>query len=864
MRPALFRRRGLAAAAGGFVFTLATLTGAAAETTPVLNEFVINHTGTDFNEYVEIEGDPNTSYFNVWVLAIEGDSNAPQGRIDAAVRFGTSDTRGLVTTRYQINRFENGSVTLLLVDNFTGSVGDNVDPGGTGSVTDVFWDALLDSLAISDGGAGDLVYSDLVFEPGFGGNPFTVGGASRFPDGDGAGTLADWVRNDFNAEGIPGFNGGLDPDSEALNTPAAPNLRNYASGGGSAPAGLRVHDVQGDSHRSAFEGQAVTALEGVVTAIDNSPSFARGFYMQDPDPDRDRRTSEGIFVLTGSTRPADLGIAPGSLVEVDGVVEEERPAANVENLTTTRIRSNADPETQIRVLGGTAPIEPTVIGKRGLLPPRRTISRFEGHIEDAGRLNPFEGLDFYESLEGMLVEIRNPVAVAPPSRFGELWVLAEDGRFASGANRRGGITISERDFNPERIQIDDGIVSGAVPGDINVGAQLESVVGVMRYDFENFEVDTLAPLEVVANDLEREVTDLESGERALTVATFNVENLDPGDGTRFDDLAALIALNLKAPDILALQEVQDDTGPTNDGVVSADQSFQDLIAAIEAADPSLTGVYDFAQIDPEDGRDGGQPGGNIRVGFLFRSDRVSLAPGDEGDATSNTEVLPGPRLSFNPGRVLDTDLSDGDAFAASRKPLAAEFRFGRQSVFLVANHFNSKGGDQPLFGPSQPPTPTSEIQRLQQAQIINDFVDDLLAEDRRANVIVLGDLNDFPFSPPLDVVRGLRPRGDDDDDDDDDGDDDDSRFGGAVLKDLLSRVPRRDRYTFIFDGNSQALDNILVSRNLSLGVKVDVLHTNSEFSDQASDHDPILARFRLWPGYRSLVEGDDEDDQGDG
>ena len=849
MRPALFRRR-LAAVAGGLVYALSALTGAAAETTPLFNEFVVNHTGTDFNEYVEIEGEPNTSYFDVWVLSIEGDVNAPQGRIDAAARFGTSDARGLITTRYQNNGFENGSNTLLLVDNFTGSVGDNVDPGGTGSITAVFWDKLLDSLALFDGDEGDLVYSDLIFEAGFGNNPFPVGGASRFPDGDGNSTLADWVRNDFDAEGIPGFNGDLDPDSEALNTPAAPNLRNYASGGGAAPSGLSIHDVQGTSHRSAFEGQAVTGVEGVVTAIDNSPSFARGFYMQEPHPDRDKRSSEGIFVLTGSTRPGDLGIAPGALVEVDGVVEEERPAANVENLTTTRIRSNANPATQVRVLGGTAPIEPTVIGKNGRLPPRRTISRFDGHIEDAGGLSPFEGLDFYESLEGMLVEIRNPIAVSPPSNFGELWVLAEDGRFASGANRRGGITISERDFNPERIQIDDGIVSGAVPSDINVGAQLESVIGVMRYDFENFEIDTLAPLEVVANDLEREVTELQGDQRSLTVATFNVENLDPGDGARFDDLAAIIVGNLKAPDILALQEVQDDTGPSNDGVVSADQSFQDLISAIESADPSLTGVYDFAQIDPEDGQDGGQPGGNIRVGFLFRSDRVSLAPGDEGDATSNAEVLPGPSLSFNPGRVLDRDLSDGDAFASSRKPLAAEFRFGQESLFLVANHFNSKGGDQPLFGPSQAPTLTSELQRLQQAQIINDFVDALLAEDRRAKVIVLGDLNDFPFSPPLDLLRGQPRFGHHG-----------SSFrgrGGPVLQDLLSRVPSRDRYTFIFDGNSQALDNILVSRNLSLGARVDVLHTNSEFSDQASDHDPILARFRLLPGFKNLVRGEDD------
>ena len=843
MKTALSRRRGLLAVAGALALAASGPVAAAAEPAPRLNEFVLNHTGTDFNEYVEILGQPNSDYFDVWVLSIEGDANAPQGRIDAAQRFGTSDARGLVTTRFQNNRFENGTNTLLLVTSFSGAVGDNVDPGGSSAITETLWDEIVDSIAVTDGGEGDRVYADLVLEPDFDGGIFTVAGASLFADG--------WVRNDFNAEGIPGFNGDLDPALEALNTPAGPNARNYASGGGAAPAGLKIHDVQGIAHRSVFEGQAVAGVEGVVTAIDTSPSFARGFYMQEAEADDDPRSSEGIFVLTGGTDPADLGVAIGSLVEVAGVVEEERPGANVENLTTTRIRANADPASQVVVLGGAAAVAPTVLGQDGLLPPDRTISSFDGYVEDAASLELSEGLDFYESLEGMLLEISAPQVVSPPSRFGEVWVVADDGAAASGLNPRGGITISAKDFNPERIQIDDGIVGGAVPEDLHVGARLEPVVGVLRYDFENFEIDTLAPLEVVSNDLTREVTKLEGSRRELTVATLNVENLDPSEGARFDELAAIIVDNLKAPDILALQEVQDDNGATDDGTVSADLTFARLIAAIEAADPGLADVYDFAQIDPEDGQDGGQPGGNIRVGFLFRQDRTSLAPGEAGDATSNTTVLPGPRLSFNPGRVLDPDLGDGDAFASSRKPLAAEFRFGRNRIFVIANHFNSKGGDQPLFGPSQRPTLISEIQRKQQAQVVNDFVDAILAKDRWAKVIVLGDVNDFPFSPPLDVLRGTATA---------DGDDGGWRkpwLRRPVLTDLVSRLPAQDRYTFIFDGNSQALDNILVSRLLGFLGRVDVVHVNSEFSDQASDHDPIVASFRMFGGFRQTVRGGD-------
>jgi hypothetical protein len=44
--------------------------------------------------------------------------------------------------------------------------------------------------------------------------------------------------------------------------------------------------------------------------------------------------------------------------------------------------------------------------------------------------------------------------------------------------------------------------------------------------------------------------------------------------------------------------------------VDASDTFNELIGA--AGGPT----YDFRQIDPVDDQDGGEPGGNIRVGFL--------------------------------------------------------------------------------------------------------------------------------------------------------------------------------------------------------------------------------------------------------
>ena len=175
-------------------------------------------------------------------------------------------------------------------------------------------------------------------------------------------------------------------------------------------------------------------------------------------------------------------------------------------------------------------------------------------------------------------------------------------------------------------------------------------------------------------------------------------------------------------------------------------------------------------------------------------------------------------LHFSPGRIDPTNA----AFNNSRKPLAGEFRFHSSTLFVIGNHFNSKGGDNPLFGRFQPPVLASEPQRVQQAQAVNGFVDQILAENASANVIVLGDLNDFDWSTPLTTLRGSPP----------------------VLSNLYSTLPVQERYSYVFDGNSQALDHILVSPNLEGKVRsFDPVHVNAEFATRASDHDPLVARF---------------------
>ncbi|GHG66480.1 hypothetical protein GCM10018980_58970 [Streptomyces capoamus] len=297
-----------------------------------------------------------------------------------------------------------------------------------------------------------------------------------------------------------------------------------------------------------------------------------------------------------------------------------------------------------------------------------------------------------------------------------------------------------------------------------------------------------------------------------------MENLDPSD-TTFDQHAAAIVHNLQSPDIVSLEEIQDNDGAKDDGTVDADRTVGKLIDAITAAGGPR---YEWRSVNPVNDQDGGEPGGNIRQVFLFNPERVSFvdrAGGDSTTAVGVTKVHGKAQLTVSPGRIDPANA----AWNKSRKPLAGEFVFRGKTVFVIANHLNSKGGDQGLTAQYQPPVRSSEIQRHAQATVVNAFVKDILSAQKNAEVIALGDMNDFEFSGTAQILEG-------------DGE----------LWSAIKSLPRSERYSYDYQGNQQVLDQILVSPAIRRGCDFDYdsVHINAEFHDQISDHDPQVLRFR--------------------
>ena len=655
--------------------------------------------------------------------------------------------------------------------------------------------------------AADATVKDLV---GFG--SATIREGSPAPAGTNTTSLARAALTDTDNNSVDFTSGAPTPTNAAGDT---------TGGDPTPPIQAKIHDIQGNTRLSPLDGKKVGGVTGVVTAVRQFGS-ARGFWLQDTAPDADPATSEGIFAFTGSSTPA---VAVGDAVEVtSATVDEFYPDASPASSTQQSTTELTSPKWTVTSHGNPVPAAEK-------LGPDTVPTAFTP--EPGGNIEPLVlepnkyALDFYESRESMLVEVDDAHVVGPSTSFNELWITSKP---QQNPTVRGGTLYSGYDQqNSGRMLVESLIPFAQHPfPQVNTGDRLAGVTAgpVAFSSFGGYEILATQLGDRVDGGIQPEVTRAQRPSE-LAVATYNVENLAPSDPqAKFDRLAAAVVTHLASPDILSIEEIQDNSGAVDDGTVASDVTAKKFTDAIVAAGGPH---YEVRSIDPENDKDGGQPGGNIRVSFLFNPARVSFVDIPGGDATTPVTVTQGrfplqPKLSASPGRIAPTD----EAWESSRKPLVGEFMFHNHPVFVIGNHFDSKGGDQPLEGRNQPPTRSSEIQRVKQATLVHDFVTQIEKIDPLANIVVLGDMNDYPFSPALGTLTG-----------------------GHVLTDLIKTLPQAEQYSYVFQGNSQVLDHILTSPFV-LMPSYDVVHINAEFADQASDHDPQVVRFVPtsvpWPG----------------
>ncbi len=387
-----------------------------------------------------------------------------------------------------------------------------------------------------------------------------------------------------------------------------------------------------------------------------------------------------------------------------------------------------------------------------------------------------------------------------------------------------------------------------------------------------------------------------TNETSLTVGAFNLENYEAQGSTysKCEQVALTIKNNMLYPDVVVIVEMGDDAKTSSlytnqdneyaprDGIVTAVRNFSTISDAIVANGGPR---YEFRCIDPKERDSGGKSGVNIRNGFMYNTQRVEFVDNglvsntyanthdssnsllDESEwpvqtkdndpagwalADARTYPFKGedgkPHLSQSPAYI------ESSYFARSRRPLIGEFRIKDSSgnttdknFFVVACHLSSKRGDYPLYGSVQPPLLLSEVKRNGQAATVNRFVQEILDLDADAKIVVAGDMNDFAYSNPMQVLTGAINR-------------------NQILYSLTEEfMPKNERFSYVYNGNYQQIDHVYVSPFLyqkaltEVGGNAEAAQTSGEWRKvcfiphidsmftrnnhyNLSDHDPDLIR----------------------
>ena len=566
-----------------------------------------------------------------------------------------------------------------------------------------------------------------------------------------------------------------------------------------------IGEVQGESHESPLVGKEVVINNVVVTKTDKT-----GFYVQDKVSDNNPRTSDAVYVASAEK------VESGDLLKVQGTVKEGYMEEYSVRPGQT-FKKPAGSLTVTQIINATI----TKLGKTDLPKALNISEKMPKDIVDntPTKYNPeTEALDYWESLEGMRVEVTKPKVTGPQYK-GDIYVLPGDYK-GQKLNNIGGVNLRPGVQNTEVLPITVGNSFVAKAKDYFN----ENITGVVTYKNKTYKIDPIDPnaLKGLLQDggLKREVSKIYPSEDKLTIASYNIENFsannkghDETPEEKVDKIANSFIKEVHSPDIITLIEVQDNNGGVNDGTVDGVKSGEKLAQRIK----SLGGPdYKYTEIAPVDGKDGGKPGANIRVAYLYNPKRVTLIGKEKGGSEEAARFVNG-HLEKNPARIDPKSVH----FEKVRKSLAAEFEFKGERIVVIANHLKSKLGDDAIYGSNQPSVENTKAKRIEEAKILNAFIKEGLRQNPNLKFVLTGDFNDFEFSDSVKTIVGNE------------------------LVNLMAEHEAGDRYSYFYRGSNQSLDNILISKNIKDKVVFSPVHINASFMEEhgrASDHDPVVVQ----------------------
>jgi predicted extracellular nuclease len=576
-----------------------------------------------------------------------------------------------------------------------------------------------------------------------------------------------------------------------------------------------ISGIQGSGATSPLVGQSVVT-RGIVTA-----RLSNGFFIQTPDAevDADPATSEGVFVFTSTAPPATAAV--GNLVRVAGTVVEFASAGS-------RSLTEISAPTVTQLSTGNAMPTPVPITTANLTANGGVdqLERFEGMLVSVESLTVVAatgGTTSETSATGNSNGVFSGVLTGQATPFREAGIdpFSTVPLCAAGSN----CTIPLFDGNPERILVDSDR-AGSILLNVNVGQVVTNLVGVLDWATTSYRINPTSPPTVGGTSVSEGFAPTPRANE-VTIAKYNVERFyDTTDApgvsdvvvtttafnNRLNKLSLAIRNNLKLPDVVAFEEVE------NLGVMQA-------IADKVSADAGVVGLYTPYLVE-------GNDVGGIDVGFIVKNTVAVTSVTQVGAAATYTNPCTGTQelLNDRPPLVLRGSVTKG----------------GRTiDLVVIGNHLRSLNGVNDESACSN--GPRVRAKRAAQAEFLANLIQSEQTSNPNVRLVVTGDMNAFEVNdgytdvvgtligapaPGTQVATGTND------------------LVNPNLTNMLTIIPDvSQRFSYVFDGSHQTLDHILFSQGLSLQVTGgQYVRLNSEFAEvlrgdpnsplRLSDHDP--------------------------
>jgi predicted extracellular nuclease len=580
---------------------------------------------------------------------------------------------------------------------------DDIDANDDGAIDNTPWTRIVDSIGVSDGDGGDFNYSTPALTPGYDGGSFTVGGASRIPNGTDTDAAGDWIRNDFEGAGLPSFPAVVADPGEAINTPGNANeVQVIAPEVCGDPATL-ISTIQGTTDTSPEDGN-VHSIEGVVVGdFQDTTTGLSGFYIQeeDSDADLDPTTSEGVFVYDpGFT----TDVSEGELVRVRGTVGDFSGQTQLESIQFVAI----------------------CVGNPAATPVNITL--------------PVASISDLESVEGMAVNFTQTLYATDHfnvGRFGEVTLSVNDRLYIpTNVVEPGAPANALADLNlRSQILMDDGSSvewPAAVPylgadNTLRLGETTNGLTGVLTEGFGAYRVHPTAPVVFDPAGNPRASTPVPTVGGNLKVASFNVLNyfttIDNGsNGARgADNATEFTRQQTKIVDALA------DLNADVVGLIEIENNSATAVSNLVNALNGVVGAGTYAYIDDPLVGLGSDA---IKVAIIYKPAVVSAVGASQATLASPFDIR--------------------------RPPLAQTFQHnasGEVFTFVVV-HFKSKG----CSGASGADTDQGDGQgcynaeRTQASATLKTWLGTDPTSSGDPDFLVMGDFNAYVNEDPIDEM----------------------------------------------------------------------------------------------------------------